>query len=133
MTAVDEILRYASPAIVLQRTALADTEVGGQPIHAGERVGLYFASANFDEDVFDAPERFDITRSPNPHVTFGAGGSHYCIGANLTRLEVQIMFDAIADELPHLRLLGPPRRLRSSWLNGIKELPVSYRNTGSVA
>jgi cholest-4-en-3-one 26-monooxygenase len=125
-TAVDEILRWASPAVVLQRTALEDMEVAGRVVHAGERVGLYFASANFDEEVFDDPGRFDIGRVPNPHVTFGGGGSHYCIGANLSRLELQVMFDVLADELAEARLAGPPRRLRSSWLNGIKHLPVDY-------
>jgi cholest-4-en-3-one 26-monooxygenase len=130
-SAVDEILRYASPAVVLQRTATADTEISGRPVRAGERVGLYFASANFDEDVFDEPKRFDIGRTPNPHVTFGGGGEHYCIGASLTRLEVRIMFDAIADVLPDVQLLGAPRRLRSSWLNGIKELPVAYHASGA--
>jgi cholest-4-en-3-one 26-monooxygenase len=130
-TAVDEILRYASPAVVLQRTATEDTEIDGQPIRRGERVGLYFASGNFDDEVYDNPRTFDIGRSPNPHVTFGGGGPHYCIGANLTRLEVRIMFDALAEELSDIRLLGRPRRLRSSWLNGIKELPVSYQATTS--
>ncbi len=125
-TAVDEILRWASPAVVLQRTATEDVEVAGRVVHEGERVGLYFASANFDEEVFDDPGRFDIGRTPNPHVTFGAGGSHYCIGANLSRLELKVMFDVLADELADARLLGPPRRLRSSWLNGIKHLPVEY-------
>jgi len=131
-TAVDEILRYASPAVVLQRTATQDTEVGGQTIRCGERVGMYFAAANFDEDAYIDPKRFDIGRDPNQHVTFGGGGPHYCIGANLTRLEVRIMFDALADGLSDARLLGPPRRLRSSWLNGIKELPVSYQSTGAL-
>ena len=125
-TAVDEILRWASPAVVLQRTANEDTEVAGQLVRKGERVALYFASANFDEEVYDDPRRFDISRSPNPHVTFGAGGSHFCIGANLSRLELKVMFDVIADELAETKLMGPPRRLRSSWLNGIKHLPVSY-------
>jgi cholest-4-en-3-one 26-monooxygenase len=125
-TAVDEILRYASPAVVLQRTATEDTEVGGQAIRAGERIGMYFASANFDEAVFEEPRAFDIGRSPNPHVTFGGGGHHYCIGASLTKLEVRIMFEALADQLPAISLRGRPRRLRSSWLNGIKELPVAY-------
>jgi cholest-4-en-3-one 26-monooxygenase len=125
-TAVDEILRWASPAVVLQRTALEDSEVAGQLVRKGERVGLYFASANFDEEAFDDPQRFDIGRSPNPHVTFGAGGSHFCIGANLSRLELKVMFDVIADELSDIALLGPASRLRSSWLNGIKHLPVHY-------
>ena len=126
-TAVDEILRYASPAVVLQRTATEDTEIAGQAVARGERVGMYFASANFDEAAFEDPRRFDIGRCPNPHVTFGGGGHHYCIGANLTKLEVRIMFDALADGLPDIELLGRPRRLRSSWLNGIKALPVAYR------
>lgn len=126
-TAVDEILRYASPAVVLQRTATEDTEVGGRTIRRGERVGMYFAAANFDDEVYEDPRRFDIGRSPNPHVTFGGGGPHFCIGANLTRLELGVMFDALADELTDIHLLRRPRRLRSSWLNGIKELPVSYR------
>jgi cholest-4-en-3-one 26-monooxygenase len=125
-TAVDEILRWASPAVVLQRTANEDTEVADRLVPKGERVGLYFASANFDEEVFDDPGRFDIGRSPNPHVTFGAGGSHFCIGANLSRLELKVMFDVIADELTDTKLKGPPVRLRSSWLNGIKHLPVDY-------
>jgi len=125
-SAVDEILRWASPAVVLQRTATEDIEVAGQLVRTGERVGLYFPSANFDEEVFDDPERFDIGRAPNPHVTFGAGGSHYCIGANLSRLELKVMFDVIAEELADMQLAGPPSRLRSSWLNGIKHLPVDY-------
>jgi cholest-4-en-3-one 26-monooxygenase len=125
-TAVDEILRWASPAVVLQRTASEDMEVDGHLVRQGERVGLYFASANFDEEVFDDPRRFDIGRAPNPHVTFGAGGSHYCIGANLSRLELKVMFDVLADELHDAKLMGPPSRLRSSWLNGIKHLPVHY-------
>ena len=125
-TAIDEILRWASPAVVLQRTADEDTEIAGQLVRRGARVGLYFASANFDEEVYDEPRRFDIGRSPNPHVAFGAGGSHFCIGANLSRLELKVMFDVIADELADTKLTGPPRRLRSSWLNGIKHLPVDY-------
>lgn len=132
VTAVDEILRYASPAVVLQRTATEDTEVNGQAIRRGERVGMYFASGNFDDEVYEDPRRFEIGRDPNPHITFGGGGPHYCIGANLTRLEVRIMFDALADELPHMHLLSRPRRLRSSWLNGIKELPVSYQATRTL-
>jgi cholest-4-en-3-one 26-monooxygenase len=125
-TAVDEILRWASPAVALQRTATEDIELAGQLVREGERVALYFPSANFDDEVFDEPRRFDIGRSPNPHVTFGAGGSHFCIGANLSRLELKVMFDVLADELADTKLLGPPSRLRSSWLNGIKHLPVTY-------
>jgi cholest-4-en-3-one 26-monooxygenase len=112
--------------VALQRTATEDIELAGQLVREGERVALYFPSANFDDEVFDEPRRFDIGRSPNPHVTFGAGGSHFCIGANLSRLELKVMFDVLADELADTKLLGPPSRLRSSWLNGIKHLPVTY-------
>jgi cholest-4-en-3-one 26-monooxygenase len=126
-TAVDEIVRWATPVTVFQRTALADTTLGGQQIKAGQRVGLFYRSANFDEDVFDAPERFDIMRSPNPHLGFGGTGTHYCLGANLARLEIELMFNAIAGGVPDIRLAGQAERLRSGWLNGIKALPVSYR------
>jgi cholest-4-en-3-one 26-monooxygenase len=89
-------------------------------------VGLFYASANFDEDVFDNPYTFDITREPNPHVAFGGHGAHYCIGANLARLEVKLMFDALADIAPGISKAGEPRRLRSGWINGIKDLRVKY-------
>jgi cholest-4-en-3-one 26-monooxygenase len=126
-TAVDEIVRWATPVTVFQRTALADTELGGRQIKAGQRVGLFYRSANFDEEVFDQPERFDVLRSPNPHVGFGGSGAHYCLGANLARLEIDLMFNAIADAMPSISKAGEPERLRSGWLNGIKRLPVTYR------
>jgi cholest-4-en-3-one 26-monooxygenase len=125
-TAVDEIVRWATPVTVFQRTALADTELGGRQIKAGQRVGLFYRSANFDEQVFDHPERFDVLRSPNPHVGFGGSGAHYCLGANLARLEIDLMFNAIADAMPSISKAGEPERLRSGWLNGIKRLPVTY-------
>jgi len=123
---VDEIIRWATPVTVFQRTATADTEVGGQQVLAGQRVGIFYASANHDDEVFADPGSFDITRDPNPHVAFGGHGAHYCIGANLARLEVEIMFNVIADRLPDITADGPERRLRSGWINGIKELPVTY-------
>ncbi len=125
-TAADEIVRWSTPVLVFQRTAKEDVVVGGQQINAGQRVGLYYAAANFDPDVFDDPYTFDITRDPNPHLGFGGTGAHYCIGANLARMEISLIFNAIADHLPDISLLGDPKRLRSGWLNGIKELPVSY-------
>jgi cholest-4-en-3-one 26-monooxygenase len=125
-TAADEIIRWATPVTVFQRTALADTTLGGQQIRAGQRVGLFYRSANFDEEVFDYPERFDIGRSPNPHLGFGGSGAHFCLGASLARLEIDLIFGAIADTMPNIRRSGDPVRLRSGWLNGIKRLPVTY-------
>ena len=125
-TAADEIVRWATPVTVFQRTALADTTLGGQQIAAGQRVGLFYRSANFDEEVFDHPERFHIRRSPNPHLGFGGSGAHFCLGASLARLEIDLIFNAIADHMPGIRLAGEPRRLRSGWLNGMKRLPVQY-------
>jgi cholest-4-en-3-one 26-monooxygenase len=125
-TAADEIVRWATPVTVFQRTALADTELGGQQVKAGDRLGLFYRSANFDEEVFDHPERFDVRRSPNPHLGFGGSGAHFCLGANLARLEIDLIFNAIADHMPDIRLAGEPKRLRSGWLNGMKRLPVSY-------
>jgi cholest-4-en-3-one 26-monooxygenase len=125
-TAVDEIVRWATPVTVFQRTAMAGTTLGGQQIKAGQRVGLFYRSANFDEEVFDAPERFDVLRSPNPHLGFGGTGTHYCLGVNLAKLEIELMFNAIADGMPGIQLAGEAERLRSGWLNGIKALPVTY-------
>jgi cholest-4-en-3-one 26-monooxygenase len=126
-TAVAEIVRWATPVVAFQRTAREDVMLGGQQIRKGDRVGLYYASANFDEDVFTDPLTFDILRNPNPHLGFGGTGAHYCLGANLAQLEISILFGAIADHLPDISKAGEPARLRSGWLNGIKTLPVRYR------
>ena len=126
-TTADEVVRWATPVIIFQRTALETTSLGGVEIKAGQRVGLSYSAANFDPEVFDDPHRFDIARDPNPHVGFGGGGAHFCVGANLAKVEIDLMFNAIADHIPAIRQAGPARRLRSGWINGIKELPVSYR------
>jgi cholest-4-en-3-one 26-monooxygenase len=125
-TAADEIVRWATPITVFQRTAVTDTVLGGQQVSAGQRVGLFYRSANFDEEVFDHPERFDIRRSPNPHLGYGGYGTHYCLGANLAKLEIELIFTAVADAMPGIALAGDPVRLRSGWINGIKHLPVRY-------
>ena len=125
-TAIDEIVRIATPVTSFQRTALADTQIGDVLVKKGQRVGLFYASANHDADVFENPDEFNIMRDPNPHVAFGGHGAHYCIGANLARLEIEIMFNAIADAIPDISKLAEPRRLRHGWINGIKELQVKY-------
>jgi cholest-4-en-3-one 26-monooxygenase len=125
-TTADEIVRWATPVTSFQRTALADVELSGVQIKAGQRVVMCYRSANFDDTVFDDPYTFNILRDPNPHLGFGGTGAHYCIGANLARLTIDLIFAAIAEHLPDLRPLGPPERLRSGWLNGIKHWPVDY-------
>ena len=125
-TMADEVIRWATPVTSFQRTALEDVELGGVQIKAGQRVGLFYASANHDEDVFDDPHTFDILRNPNPHLAFGGHGAHYCIGANLARTEITLIFEALADHAPNIARAGAGARLRSPWLNGLKELPVTY-------
>ncbi|MBV9830563.1 MAG: cytochrome P450 [Marmoricola sp.] len=125
-SAVDEIIRWATPVTVFQRTALNDVVVGEQQVKKGERVGIFYASANHDEAVFEDPNSFDIMRDPNPHLSFGGHGAHYCIGANLARLEVEIMFNVIADKMPDIQRTGDPVRLRHGWINGVKHVPVKY-------
>ena len=126
-TAADEIVRWATPVHCFQRTALADTELGGVTIREGQRAGLFYSSANYDENVFEYPFRFDILRDPNPHLGFGGNGAHFCIGANLARMEIELIFNEIADQLPNIAKLSEPQRLRSGWINGLKRLQVSYR------
>jgi cholest-4-en-3-one 26-monooxygenase len=126
-TAADEIVRWATPITVFQRTVTQDTTLGGHEIKAGQRVGLFYRSANFDEEVFTQPERFDIGRNPNPHLGFGGLGTHYCLGASLAKLEIELIFNAVADAMPGIAKTGDPVRLRSGWINGLKSLPVRYR------
>ncbi|WP_336114918.1 cytochrome P450 [Streptomyces sp. PTD9-10] len=124
-TTAEEIVRWATPVNAFQRTATQDTELGGAHIGKGDRVGLFYASANHDPEVFASPDDFDITRDPNPHLGFGGGGPHFCLGKSLAVLEIDLIFTAIADAMPDLRLVGDPRRLRSAWINGVKELQVT--------
>ena len=128
-TAVDEIVRWATPVTSFQRTALCDYELSGVTIKKGQRVVMVYRSANFDEDVFTDPFAFNILRDPNPHVGFGGTGAHYCIGANLARMTIDLIFGAIADHMPDLTPLSSPQRLRSGWLNGIKHWDVDYTGT----
>ncbi len=125
-TAVDEIVRWSTPVTAFQRVALDDVTVNGVRISKGDRVGLFYASGNFDEDVFEDPYAFNVMRDPNPHLGFGGHGAHYCIGANLARLEISLIFNQIADQMPDIARVGNARRLRSAWINGVKELQVTY-------
>jgi cholest-4-en-3-one 26-monooxygenase len=132
-SAADEIVRWATPVTAFQRTALEDTELGGVKIKKGDRVVMSYRSANFDDEVFENPHAFNIMRTPNQHVGFGGTGAHYCIGANLARMTINLMFNAIADHMPDLASIGEPERLMSGWLNGIKHWRVDYTGKCPVA
>jgi cytochrome P450 len=123
-TAIEEMLRFVSPVIHMRRTASADTELGGQPIRAGDKVVLWYGSANRDGEIFPSPDRFDVARSPNEHVAFGGGGVHYCLGANLARVEIHALFERILDRLSGLELAGRVERLPSVFINGPRRMPV---------
>jgi cholest-4-en-3-one 26-monooxygenase len=125
-TAVDEIVRWVSPVMYFRRTATEDTVIGGVEIGAGDKVVLWYPSANRDEEVFADGERFDVARDPNPHLGFGVG-EHFCLGSHLARLEMRILFEELVRQVPDLELAGTPRRLRSNFIHGIKELPVRFR------
>jgi cytochrome P450 len=125
--AVEEIIRWASPIYHFRRTATTDVDMHGETIKAGDKVTVWYVSANFDESQFAAPETFDIARSPNEHVSFGRGGPHFCLGAGLARLQVQIAFEELVPLMGSLELDGPVERLRSNFIHGIKHLPVTVR------
>ncbi|MDT7694814.1 MAG: hypothetical protein QOI75_4181 [Pseudonocardiales bacterium] len=124
-TAVEEFVRWASPVMTFRRTARIDTEIGGQPIAAGEKIVMFYRSGNQDELVFDAPRRFDIARKPNNHVGFGGGGPHFCLGSHLARMQLKALFRELLFRLPDLRV-GEPEYLAGNFINGIKRLPVSF-------
>ena len=123
-TATEEILRWASPVMYFRRNARQDVTLGDVTIKAGEKISLWYISANRDEDVFTDPFTFDITRDPNPHIAFGGGGPHFCLGAQLARLEIRVLFEELVARVPRVEQLGAPDRLRSNFIGGIKHLPV---------
>ncbi|MCD9624006.1 cytochrome P450 [Rhabdothermincola salaria] len=129
-TAIEEIVRYASPVIWMRRTVTRDHELSGHQFHEGDKVLMFYGSANRDDAVFDDPDRFDVRRDPNPHVGFGGPGPHFCLGAHLARREIGLVFRELFRQLPDLELAGPPEQLRSSFINGIKHLPVRFTPKG---
>ncbi|MDF5756420.1 cytochrome P450 [Spongiactinospora sp. TRM90649] len=126
-TTADEIVRYVSPVNLFRRTATADTVLGGKQVREGDKVVIFYSSANRDEAVFDSPDAFDIGREPNPQIGFGGGGAHFCLGNHLAKLELRVLFETLAKRFPGIRQAGEARRLRSNFINGIKELPVTLR------
>ena len=131
-SAVEEIVRWTTPVIQFARTATADTEVRGQKIRAGESVCLFYPSANRDEEVFERPFEFNISRNPNPHIAFGIG-EHFCLGANLARLELKVIFSQLIERLDHVESAGPMERLRSSFVGGIKHMPIRMKMNPAAA
>ncbi|MYW06534.1 cytochrome P450 [Streptomyces sp. SID3343] len=125
-TAVEEIVRLASPVVWMRRTATRDTDLNGKPVREGDKMLLFYWSANRDEAVFTDPLGFDITRDPNPHVGFGARGPHFCLGAHLARREITLLFRELFERLPDIRTVGEPQRLRSSFINGIKHMNCEF-------
>jgi cytochrome P450 len=123
-SAAEEMLRWATPVHHFRRTAAVDTELAGTEIKAGDKVTTWFVSGNRDETVFEDPYRFDVGRTPNPHMAFGPGGIHHCMGAHLAKMEVRIAFEELLARTDRIELTGPPERLRSNFFNGIKRLPV---------
>ena len=126
-TAVEEIVRWATPVIHFRRTATQDVELHGQTIKAGDKVVLWYNSANRDEDFWGDPYRFDIRRTPNEHVGFGAGGPHFCLGANLARREIKVMMTELFKRLPDIEATSEPQMLQSPFIHGIKHLTASFK------
>jgi cholest-4-en-3-one 26-monooxygenase len=127
--AVEEILRWASPILYFRRTATRDVEMRGKTIRAGDRVVLWFASANRDAEVFPDPFRFDVDRWPNDHVSFGGGGAHFCLGASLARMELRLIFTELVTRMPEIEFDGPVEMLRSNFVGSIKHMPVRWDHT----
>jgi cholest-4-en-3-one 26-monooxygenase len=125
-SAVEEMLRYVSPVMNFRRQTTLPFELGGQRIEEDTKVVFFHVSANRDEAVFENPQKFDITRDPNPHMAFGAGGPHFCLGANLARMEIRVMFEHLLDRMPDIRLDGNVERLQSPFINGVKHIPVAF-------
>jgi cholest-4-en-3-one 26-monooxygenase len=131
-TAVDEMLRFVTPVMNFRRTAMVDTELSGTRIATGDKVVFFHASANRDEDIFGDPDTFDVGRDPNPHIAFGGGGPHFCLGTNLARMEIRVMFEHLLDRMPDIRQDGEVQRLQSQFINGVKHIPVAFTPSARV-
>jgi cholest-4-en-3-one 26-monooxygenase len=131
-SAVEEMLRFVTPVMCFRRTATADCRLGDKEVQEGDKVVFWHVSANRDESVFSDPDTFDIGRDPNPHIAFGGGGPHFCLGANLARMEISVMFDRLCDRLPDIAPAGPAVRLQSNFINGTKHLPVVFTPSAPV-
>jgi cholest-4-en-3-one 26-monooxygenase len=125
-TAVEEMLRFVTPVMNFRRQTTSEVVIGDQKVGPDEKVVFFHISANRDETVFEDPNRFDVGRDPNPHIAFGGGGPHFCLGANLARMEIRVMFEHLLDRMPDLAQAGPAERLQSNFINGIKHLPVEF-------
>jgi cholest-4-en-3-one 26-monooxygenase len=123
-SAAEEMLRFVSPVTHFRRTATRDTELRGRQIREGDWLVLFYGAGNRDPEVFADPDEFDVTRHPNPHVALGGGGPHFCLGAALGRLEIRVMFEELLRRFPDVELAGPPTRVRSNFIRGVKSLPV---------
>ena len=124
--AVEEMLRYVTPVMNFRRQTTSAVELGGQQIEADTKVVFFHISANRDEKVFANPQKFDITRNPNPHMAFGGGGPHFCLGANLARMEIRVMFEHLLDRMPDMQLAGDVQRLQSAFISGVKHIPITF-------
>ena len=125
-THIDELLRWSTPVLHFRRTATEDTEIRGQHIDEGDKIVIWHISANRDEEVFEDPFTFDVNRSPNEQIAFGGGGAHYCLGANLAKMELRLIFQEIIERMPDIHRVGEPEWLRSNFIGGVKHLPVAW-------
>jgi cytochrome P450 len=130
-SAVEEIVRWATPIMTFRRTATRDCELGGQQIRAGEKVILFYASANWDDEVFDHPERLDLARRPNPHVSFGGGGIHHCLGNQLARMQLAATFTELLTRLPDIHVVGEPVLSSGNFFHGVNQMTVRFTPEGS--
>jgi cholest-4-en-3-one 26-monooxygenase len=128
--AAEEIVRWASPVIYFRRSVTHDVELRGQQLKAGDKITVWYPSANRDDDIFERPFDFDIGRDPNPHIGFGGRGPHFCLGSNLARLEIKALYEELTKRIPDIHGVEPASRLRSNFINGIKHLPVEWSTTG---